>query len=85
MFKVHDKDASKMHFSVCWGAFAQSHTFPLQVCIQRDMQYSKFGLVFDFIFFHKLGLYQVNKTLLNLHFHFHFLWGDLVFSETWGT
>ena len=32
------------------------------------MQYLKFGLVFDLNFFHKLDLYQVNKTLLNLIF-----------------
>ena len=31
------------------------------------MQYLKFGLVFDLNFFHKLDLYQVNKTLLTLH------------------
>ena len=29
------------------------------------MQYSKFGLVFDLSFLHKLDLYQVNKTMLN--------------------
>ena len=48
------------------------------------MQYSKFGSVFDLSFFHKLDLYQVNKTMLNWHFQCFFsriyclcqLWGN---------
>ena len=41
--------------------------------IERDMQYLKFGLVFDLNFFHHLDLYQLNKTLLNLTFTVLFL------------
>ena len=32
------------------------------------MRYLKFGLIFDFIFFPHLDLYQFNKTLLKLTF-----------------
>ena len=69
MFKVLDNGAPKMHFRCAQRCvFARLCTFPHQVCIYRDMQYLKFGLVFDLNFFHKLDLYQVNKTLLNLIF-----------------
>ena len=68
MFKVRNKGASKMHFR-CVLRCAIALFFSTSLYLERGMQYLKFGLVFDLNFFHKLNLYQVNKTLLKLHFH----------------
>ena len=70
MFKVHDKGTSKMHFRCVLRCIcAIVHLSSPSLYLERDMQYLKFDLVFDLNFFHKLDLYQVNKTLLNLHFY----------------
>ena len=63
MFKVRDKGASKMYFRN-----AIAFLFLPSLYLERDMQYFKFGLVFNLNFFHKLNLYQANKTFLNLRF-----------------
>ena len=69
MFKVPDKSTSEIHFrcvlrDVCPIAHFSSPSQHLE-----DMQYLKFGLVFDLNLFHNLDLYQVSKTLLRFHFY----------------
>ena len=70
MFKVRDKmhPAFKMHFRCELRCVCAVGYLPRQDCIYRDMEYLKFGLMFDLNFFHKLDLYQDNKSLLNLRF-----------------
>ena len=67
MFKVRDKGASKIYFR-CVLRCAIALLFSASLYLEREMQYLKFSLVFDLNFFHKLNLYQVNKTLLILYF-----------------
>ena len=67
MLKVRVKGASKMYFR-CVLRCAIALLSSASLHLGRYMQYLKFVLVFDLSFFRKLNLYQVNKTLLNLHF-----------------
>ena len=60
--------AFKMHFRCELRCVCAVGYLPRQDCIYRDMEYLKFGLMFDLNFFHKLDLYQDNKSLLNLRF-----------------
>ena len=67
MFKVRDNGAYKMYFRCVLRSAVALLSLP-NLYLERDMQYLKFGLVFDLKFLHKLNLYQVKKTLLNLYF-----------------
>ena len=67
MFKMRDKGASKMYFK-CVLRCTIELLSSASLYLERDMQYLKFGLVFDLNFLHQLNLYQVNETLLNFYF-----------------
>ena len=69
MSKVPDNDASKMHFRcVLRCTCAIVHLSLPSLYLERSA-ISKIWSVVWFKLFHKSNLYQVNKTLLNLHFH----------------
>ena len=85
MFKVCDKGASKMHFRCALRCIcAIVHLSSPSLYLER---YAVFKIWLSVLnFFHKLDLYQVNKTLLNLHFHCFSYSIPLIYylSQLWG-